>query len=420
MRQKIFSHENISETRQIEKDPLATPFTINTLTIKNRLVRSATMENMVDEHGVATPQYIDLYERLSKGGTGLIISGHMFVDVNGRSTSGMTGAHSDEQVPQLRRTTDVVHEHGAKIFAQLNHVGFKALPEKNIGKKIVAPSKTRRATALTSTEITDIIHAFGESAARVKRAGFDGIQIHGAHSYLIAQFLSRWVNRRRDEYGGSLRNRQRFCLEVYERIRDEVGSQYPVCIKLDSYSYTYASTPPMVPLIRLKDSLDTGKRLEQEGIDGIEVSCGFNATRGAMPYKAALTALFASQGKQLQAAATNVLLSPVDVFLNRRFWFSPHHNLNHIRAFKQALNVPIMGGSCFRNPDVMRRVLDQGDMDMVCMSRPLIINPEFPKQIFSGLDEPSKCINCNLCLLLLPLRQPLQCYNGKPPPLKLS
>lgn len=399
-------------------NPLAEPITINNVTIKNRLVRSATMENMVDERGITTQRYIDLYDALSRGGIGLIITGHMYIDINGRSTPGMAGIQNDAHMPQLRKTTDIVHENGATIFAQLNHVGFKALPEKTFNKHIVAPSKTRNASALTTQEIQEIITEFGHSASRVKKAGFDGIQIHGAHSYLIAQFLSRWINRRHDRYGGSLQNRQRFCLEVYRRIRDEVGSQFPVIIKLDSYSHTYASTPPLVPLIRLQDSLDTGKRLEAEGIDGIEVSCGFNAARGAIPYRTGLTALYISQEKWLKAAAANVLMYPTDLFLNRTFWFSANHNIQHIRIFKKTLNIPILGGSCFRNPSDMKQVIQKQDADMVCMARPLIYDPDFPHQILQGSETPSKCLNCNLCLILLPLNKPLQCYYGKPPRLK--
>jgi len=373
------------------------------------------METMADEHGVVTQQYIDLYKRLSLGGVGLLITGHMYVEKNGRSVCGMTGADDDTQIPQLRSVTETVHASNAVVFAQLNHVGLKALPEPGFHKKIVSPSKTRNSATLSTEEISVIVDAFGESARRMKHAGFDGIQIHGAHTYLIAQFLSRWLNKRHDKYGGSLENRQRFCVEVYEKIRDSVGSSFPVTIKLDSYSYTYASMPPMIPLIRLQDALSTGRRLEELGIDAIEVSCGFNASRGAMPYKTALTALYANQGKRLQAQALKVLLTPPDLILNRRFWFAPNHNIRHIHAFKQSLHIPILGGSCLRDPAYMRNIVDKKQADMVCMSRPLIINPNFPKQILQGSQEPSTCINCNLCLLLIPLGKPLHCYHGKPP-----
>ena len=143
MTQKVFSNTPNPKINPYNNDPLATPFTINTVTCKNRLVRSATMENMVDTQGKATPAYVDLYNRLALGGIGLIITGHMYVDVNGRSTPGMAGLDRDDQIIPLQKTTEKVHEQGTKIFAQLNHVGFKALHEPTLHKKILAPSKTR-------------------------------------------------------------------------------------------------------------------------------------------------------------------------------------------------------------------------------------------------------------------------------------
>jgi 2,4-dienoyl-CoA reductase-like NADH-dependent reductase (Old Yellow Enzyme family) len=407
--------EKKPEIGSLTKDPLAQPIELNGVQIKNRLVKSATEENMADERGLIKESYLEYYKNVSAGGAGLLITGHMYVNINGRAVCGMAGADLDEQIPKLHQVTDIVHKNGAVIFAQLNHAGLKALPEKTIQKHIVSPSKTRNAAALTTEEIEGIIEAFGRSAVRVKKAGFDGIQIHGAHTYLIAQFLSKWMNRRHDQYGGSLQNRQRFCLEVYQKIRDEVGRTFPVIIKLDSYSSSYASMPPLVPLINVKEALNTAKQLEEAGIDAIEVSCGFNATRGAMPYRASIRTMLMTEGKRLQAAAANVLLSPVDVFLNRRSWFTPNHNIKHIRMFKHTLKVPILGGSCFRDPSYMRRVIRQREADMICMCRPLVYDPKFPKEILSGSDASSGCINCNLCMFMLPSGLPLKCYYGKPP-----
>jgi 2,4-dienoyl-CoA reductase-like NADH-dependent reductase (Old Yellow Enzyme family) len=396
-------------------EPLRQPLRLGSITIPNRLGRSATHENMADNQGIISQRYVDLYDHISSSGIGLIISGHMYVDRNGRTIPGMTGIDSDDCIKPLQKAVEIVHRNGSIFFAQLNHAGLKAAPEKDCTKKVVAPSKTRNAAMMTPADIDQVVEAFSQAAGRVKKAGFDGIQIHGAHTYLIAQFLSKRINHRKDKYGGSLQNRQRFLLDIIHAVRDAVGEKYPVIVKLDSYASSYASIPPLVQLISLKESLDTGKRLEEAGVNALEISCGFNATKGAYPYKAALQAHYITAGKPLQARLAGLLMTPVDLFANHRAWFEEAHNLNHIRLFKQKLDIPILAGSCFRDPKIMRTVIEQQQADMLCMCRPIIQNPLFPKQVLEGSDQISGCINCNLCLFLIPLRQPLHCYYGRTP-----
>ena len=397
-------------------DPLAHPLTINGVTIKNRLGKSATQENMADEHGVVTQKYIDYYKRLSQGGVGLIITGHHYVNLNGRSSTGMTGADSDNQIPQLKKMTDAVHTHKTTVFAQLNHAGLKAFYEKQVNKDIRGPSKVVWTPALTIEQIEHIIKDFGASALRMKQAGFDGIELHGAHQYLIAQFLSKRSNKRRGRYGGSLVHRQQFVIEVIERIREQVGKSFPVIIKLDSHSRSYASIPPLlVPLISIDEALHTAKRMEDIGVDAIEVSCGFAATKGAVSYKLSLQSLFLANDEVVKARVAGWLFTPVDWMFNHTLWFQPHHNLKNIQRFKETVDIPILAGSCFRDPVVMRTVIKNKQADMICMARPLIYNPDFPQQILQGSTAPSQCLNCNLCLVGLPSGKQMKCYHGKPP-----
>jgi len=406
--------ENVEGIYQ-KNNPLAQPIKINGLQIKNRLVKSATQENMVDKKGIITQDYIDYYNVLSAGGVGLIITGHFYVNIHGRNNIGMAGADLDEQIPKLRQMTDIVHKNNTAIFAQLNHAGLKAVPENGIDKRVLAPSKSLWASAMTLEEIHETVENFGQAAARIKKARFDGIEIHAAHSYLIGQFLSKRMNRRKDKYGGSLSNRQRFCLEVYDSIRENVGKDFPVIIKLDSYSRSYASTPPLIKLITPKEALDTAKKLEDAGIDAIEVSCGLNATKGAMPYKLSITSSLRANGQNKTAYIAGFLLTPFDLVLNQTIWFQPHHNMKYIKLFKQKLNIPVLAGSCFRDPNYMKQVIKNQEADMICFARPLVYNPNFPNEILEGSDKQSGCINCNLCLFLLPSGKPLKCYFGKPP-----
>jgi len=399
-----------------DPNPLAQPLKINKVTIKNRLAKSATQENMADEHGIVTPAYQECYERLATGGIGLIITGHMYVNYNGRSNKGMAGIDSDKHIPGLKKVATAVHTHNATIFAQLNHTGMKAFFERGELKDIRGPSKVFHYQALTLEQIEDIIQDFACAAQRVKTAGFDGIQLHGAHQYLIAQFLSKRSNKRRDRYGGSLQNRQRFVLDIIERIREKVGPDFPVTIKLDSHSRSYASIPPLlVSLITIKESLQTAKKLEEASVDAIEVSCGFAATKGAVSYKLSVEAMFLANEEVRKAKIAGWLTTPVDWVFNQTFWFQPHHNLKNIQRFKETVNIPILAGSCFRDPLVMQHVIAQNQADMICMARPLIYNPDFPNQILSNDPTPSHCLNCNLCLLLLPSGKKVKCYHGKPP-----
>jgi 2,4-dienoyl-CoA reductase-like NADH-dependent reductase (Old Yellow Enzyme family) len=302
------------------------------------------------------------------------------------------------------------------VFAQLNHTGLKAFYEKGVKKDIGGPSKVVWTPSLTMEHIDQIIDDFASSALRVKQAGFDGIELHGAHQYLIAQFLSKRSNKRRDRYGGSLLNRQQFVVDVVERIRENVGPDFPVTIKLDSHSRSYASVPPLlISLITINEALNTAKRLEDIGIDAIEVSCGFFATRGAISYKLSLQSFYLANDDVLKAHLAGYLFTPIDWVFNHPIWFRPHHNLNNIKKFKETVDIPILAGSCFRDPSIMSDVIKHKQADMICMARPLIYNPEFPNQILGGSQKQSQCLNCNLCLVGLPSGKPMKCYYGKPP-----
>ncbi len=197
------------------------PFRIASMEIRNRFIRSATTSYWSDDQGVVRPEIISLYRNLARGGVGLIVKGHLYVADSGKAHVGMAGISSDVHIPKLRELTDAVHENDGKIVAQLNHAGYNSIVDR------AGPSEYDgggwNARALSMDEIGAIVEAFGEAADRAMDAGFDGVQIHGAHGYLISQFLSGLANRRDDEYGGSLENRMRLLEEVYDGMRDRVG-----------------------------------------------------------------------------------------------------------------------------------------------------------------------------------------------------
>jgi 2,4-dienoyl-CoA reductase-like NADH-dependent reductase (Old Yellow Enzyme family) len=206
------------------------PFQIGPMTLPNRFIRSATTSYWSDDRGILRPPIIELYRGLANGGVGLIIKGHLYVHDAGKAHRGMAGISNDDHLAGLRDLTHAVHDAKGTILAQLNHAGInsiidKAGPSEYIGDEWVA-------RALSNSEIDAIIQAFGDAAERAIRAGFNGVQIHGAHGYLVSQFLSRLTNRRTDNWGGTLEKRMRFLFAVYDELRTRLGSRIPILLKL--------------------------------------------------------------------------------------------------------------------------------------------------------------------------------------------
>lgn len=339
---------------------------IGKLTLNNRLVRSATWEGMCDSTGHVTQQLVAYYHGLALGGTGLIITGYSYVRADGRQLPGQLGICHDSQLPGLQHLSETVHQQGGVIFCQLVHCGGQA-SSKFTGGQPLAPSATDFATypalprEMTLDDIRGVVTAFGAAAARARQAGFDGVQLHGAHGYLINQFLSPLCNRRRDAYGGSLAKRMTFLEEVYTAVRYAVGNDYPVTIKLSGADHLEGGLQP-------RDGVAVARRLEEIGIDAIEVSSG-TAASGA--------------------------LSPV-----RQKIDSPDkeaYNAELARLIKQAVKVPVMVVGGLRSCDVMQRLLWAGDADLFALSRPLIREPGLPTLWHHDDGHVASCISCNGC-----------------------
>ena len=244
---------------------------INGMKLANRFVRSATWEGMAADDGSCTPKLISLMADLARGGVGLIISSHSYVQKVGQAGNGQIGIHEDRMIPGLETMAAAVHDQRGKIVCQLAHAGFFA-NAKLSGQTPIAPSnvegiaKTPR-REMTQEDIAGVIKAFANAAGRAKSAGFDGVQIHGAHGYLVSQFISPMFNLRTDEYSGSIENRARLALEVFKTIRNTVGRDYPVLIKLNCKEFTEQGLTP-------QEFVQVGTMLADAGIDAIEVSGG--------------------------------------------------------------------------------------------------------------------------------------------------
>ena len=340
--------------------------TINGLTMRNRMVRSATWEGMCDVDGRPTEKLINFYRDLTQGGIGLIVSGYTFVRPEGKGLPGKMGIHTDDFEDDYKNMIRAVHDAGGKIAVQLVHAGGQTNSE-NAGRQPLAPSAIQvdqfpeLPAELTKQEISDIVTAFGEGARRAKAWGFDAVQLHGAHGFLINQFLSPLTNRRTDEYGGSIENRSRFLLEVYQKVRETVGTDYPVLIKLNAADNLDGG-------LETDDGVYAAKTLAEVGIDAIEVSAGTPASGAENPAREKIN-------KPEKEA----------------------YNLELARRIKNAVSCPVMVVGGFRSFEVAQKTIRDDDMDYIAMARPLIREPDLPNRWLQGDHSTAKCISCNSC-----------------------
>ncbi len=338
------------------------------LELQNRLVRSATWEGMADDEGRVTPELVRVYEELADGGVGLIISSYLYIQPAGKQSVGQVGVDSDASVPGLSTLARAVHDRGGKLVGQIVHCGGQADRRQNDGYKPVAPSAIASPgyrevpRELTAAEIGDLAGDFAAAARRLVVAGFDGVQLHGAHGYLLAQFLSPLRNQRKDEYGGSVENRSRFCLDVYRAVRAEVGPHFPVMIKLNASDFMEGSTTE-------EDACTLASALAGEGIDAIEVSGG-------------------TPGSGKLGATRPDIMGPED-----EAYFLPQAEA--IRRAAPGVALMLVGG--LRSLEVMERILESNSADYFAMSRPLIREPGLPLRWQRGDRRRADCISCLSC-----------------------
>ena len=252
---------------------LFTPKKIGDIELPNRFVNSATYECMAEESGEVTDKLIKRYERLAKGGVGLAITGLAYVHSSGRGYRNQIAMHDDMMIEGLQKLVHAVHQAGGRIAFQLAHCGRQTTKDMT-GQTPLAPSSRGRdpinfvkPKEMTEDDIVETVKAFGAAAQRAAEAGADGVQIHGAHGYLVSEFLSPFFNIRKDEWGGSDENRFRFLKEIFLEIKNRVPDGFPVLVKLNANDYT--PKEGVTPSLAAKYA----GWLAQLGMDGIEVSC---------------------------------------------------------------------------------------------------------------------------------------------------
>lgn len=352
------------------------------LRIKNRLVRSAIYEAAMTQNGMVTDKMLKLYTDLAEGGAGLIITGHMAVAANGKANPKQTCVYDDKFINEIKQIADVVHQagNGCKIIAQVSHAGRQVMHDNHDGDPVApsaipSPVLKKSSRALSVEEIRNIIKAFSEAIARVHKAGFDGVQIHAAHGWLISSFLSPYTNRRTDDYGGSVTKRVKILRDIVSSARQKVG-RFPIMAKINCEDHVAGGIG--------RDSFkEFVCEIEKIGLDAVEVSGGM--------------------WDCLARSKEELGFMPVPIPEARTRISDPgkqSYFLDYVRKLNLSIPVILVGGN--RNIDSMERILSEGDVSFFSMSRPLIKEPDLPTRWLEGREkETAECVSCNSCLLMV-------------------
>lgn len=332
---------------------------INGMSLTNRFVRSATFEGMAASDGAVTPKLIETMTALARGGVGLIITSHAYIQIEGQAAPMQLGIYKDELIEGLREMTNAVHECGGKIIMQLSHAGRYAYGHTPI---LVSKLETDdpKVKEIELNDIAQLVTAFADAARRAKASGFDGVEIHSAHGYLLSQFLTPAFNQRQDQYGGNIENRSRIHVEIMQAVRKVVGHDYPVIVKLNSQDFIEDG-------LSFKDAIQAAQILASTGIDAIELSGGVLTSKPG-------------------PSRINIKQAEDEAYFR-----------NEARALKQLIEIPLILVGGMRSFQVAESLVESGTADYISISRPLIREPELINRWKSGNHSRALCLSDNLC-----------------------
>ena len=357
------------------------PVKINDMELRNRFVRSATYDGCADGKGNVTNKQIELFSKLAHGGAGLIISGISYVHPSGQISPTQNSIATDSVINGFRELTKAVHNDGAKIALQLFHAGREARFVKSRGMVPAAPSVLERDryfsgehVSMNENDIWEVIRAFGDGARRAREAGFDAVQVHGAHAYLLSQFLSPYTNRRNDIWGGKLEDRLRFHREIYQDIRKKVGYDYPVLLKIGVEDGFDGG-------LKFREGKQAAKYLAELGFDALEISQGLRGEE--------------YRGTEFRRQINR----PEDEAYFRHWCIETKHETNK----------PVMMVGGIRSFHIAEEIVDKKKADFVSLCRALIRQPDLINQWKRDNYRRSKCISCNKCLEALLKGETLRC-----------
>ena len=416
----------------MDQDVIFQPLKFRNLTVKNRLFRSNVSGRFDNYDGSGTQTRINWEESFARGGVGAIISSFVPVHIRGRILPNYAMIDGDDKVPFWRAVGEAVHRYDCKFLLQLSHGGRQRDNPgiENFRQKGLS-STSRMDTfhgllceSMTLRQIKETIQHFADGARRARQAGLDGVELHASHGYLITQFLSSAINDRVDEYGGTLRNRAAFLLEIIQAIRKEVGTDYHLQAKLNAVDFGNALYPWEKKGNTLEDGVQVAKWAEEAGVDAIHTSIGSMFPHPLLPPGGfPPDELNWWYGNMISSGVLGYfnytmfhfrLLRPIFTF----FWSrtKKDHPVEAVsseysREIKKNVGVPIINTGGYQDGRVIRRVISEGYADAVSIARPLIANRDLPQILESKRDLPDKpCSFCNRCLVNA-IANPLGCYD---------
>lgn len=356
---------------------LFTPIQIGSMKVKNRLVVPAMGTNLAEHNGEAGEKLISYYKERAKGGFGLIIVECSAVSKEGRSLINECGIWDDSMIPSYRRLTEEVHKEGAKVAVQLRHCGRETEPQYTDGKEVVAPSKVPCPSCqtmpheMTTAEAYEMIGVFGDAALRAKESGFDAVELHASHGYLIAQFLSGHANKRTDEFGGSLHNRMRFLRLILRDIKNKAGADFPIIVRI-------SGTEMITGGREIQETKAICQMCEEEGTAAIHVSI---ATYGSMNYCIGST------------------------------YLAPGYEAASASEIKKAVHIPVITVGRITDPEMAETLIRDGSTDMVAFGRQSIADPHFANKVMNKKqDDIIPCISCSQgCIMHIFDDEPISC-----------
>ena len=345
---------------------------IKNMNMKNRFIRGALWDQLADDRGHMTSEIFNIYKELAQGGVGTIITGYTFVTKDEQPNPGMMGIYDDSFIAEYKEFTDMVHSYETNIIMQIVYGGSQT--NMNPPSKLIwGPSAVKNEisqvipTEMTKEDIKTLVKAHGDAALRVKKSGFDGVEMHAAHGYLLSQFLCPHYNRRTDEYGGCIENRGRIIFEIYDEIRKRVGDDFPIFIKINSEDF-------MEDGLTSAESIIVSKKLAELGIDAIEISGGTESAKSVLDNNLGPVRMKENIGKEKES------------------YFK-----EHTAKLAQEVDIPVIliGGN--RHFDVMEHMLNNTKIKYFSLARPLTSEPDLINRWESGDTQRSKCISCNKC-----------------------
>ena len=351
---------------------MSTPLRVGTMVLKNRFVMTPMNTNYSDSNGCLTPQMEEYYVRRAKGGVGMIVLEAVSVLPDTRNHGVQPMLWDEKYVPAWSNMIERIQSYGAKVSIELAHFGSEATLAPRCSSSDVTRFAGAEVEVLSKERIKEIQRAYVTTALNAKMAGADGVVLHGAHGYLIAEFMSPLYNHRTDEYGGSFENRMRFVTELMAMMREALGQRYPIWVRFSVDEFVTGGR-------HLEESIEVARTLERAGVSMIDLSAG--------------------------VPNTYVFTNPPNGLGNTACML-----VEKAAAIKAAVNIPVLCANTIRYPEEIQKILAEGKLDLIGLARPLLADPDFPKKALAGCDDQIRpCLSCQHCFRTLDSGRSLRC-----------